>query len=243
MESSVTPVVVPPKMVFEHLSEDPSKYGEWLEKARPVLDQAKYTYNRPKEGGQKTFYATWFYIVAMFWNPKQEIFGRDGNQEQDMSKFTDDVIDKYLADASEDDRNFLKQSHKELFLVERYVHREVQKDFQTGILAAVASYPLCKAYVENKLRNNSPHDLYIGIRTFYYVKEFICNTLRKHRMYFKNQIHQIGLAIRDAVTITKVEFLNYVNAMQSLVWALKYSGDPTKEEPRNTWRKIGRAHV
>ena len=170
MDPPTNPVT--PKIVFDPMPTDPAKMGKWLKDGGPVMDQARYTYNRPQRG-QKTFHATWYYLIAMYWSRKEEIFGRDGGQEQDPSKFTDKVIDKYLADASADDREFVKQAKNDLFMTDREVHRNVQKDFYAGVMTAIESNPLCKSYVENKLRNHSRHDLYIGIRAWYYVREWI----------------------------------------------------------------------
>ena len=143
---------------------------QYLDDTRLVAEETKYSFVR--KGTQSTFSAIWFWIVSMHFD--QEIFGRDGGQKQDLSGWTDAVIDKHLAQASEDDRNFLKSAKKELYLTDVEAHRDIQRDWLAGVRAAIANNTLCKSFVENKLRNVSSHDLYIGVRAFMYVKEWIC---------------------------------------------------------------------
>ena len=96
------------------------------------------------------------------YNPVDEEL-RDGDKVSMYSKYIETNLDLSFDTFKDAIKN------KAVYLENLVHHEHIEVDLLRAVRAVVAEHPLARAYIEPKLKQMSPHDVYRGIRALFYL--------------------------------------------------------------------------
>ena len=167
-------------------------------------------------------------LVGEHWPLDKNPYGHDG-EEQDPAKFNWDELKLLLVNISAAHAGFIKKEieEKKFYLQDETIHCALETAMETGVWNAAADYPELLAFLKVKRQLAPPYDKYGGLRSVYNLVEFAYEVTKDALPDLRSSLEHLADSILQAPDISKDEFLNKIDSLESLLLTLQRGGDTT----------------